>query len=188
MNDRRIVSSLGECRSNLPCQLDVIFNHKDAHEFSNGGNLKPYRELGCEEVIVLTFACCLVLKIILEFYLYVWREAIRCGDVDSAKVWTPLNIMAVAITDRAEELLVPANRAKELRRKLIFCFDVVSECICVANVRNFEARFIKFGPDLQMMPGETGVLPKNKFAIIIDVASGWQRRFGFAPEIRAFAC
>ncbi len=139
-------------------------------------------------MIVLTFACCFVLIIILEFYLSVWREAIRCGDVDSAEVLTPLNIMTVAITDRAEELLVPANRAKELRRKFIFCFDVVSECICVANVRNLEARFIKFGPDLQMMPGETGILPKNKFAIIIDVAPGWQRGFGFAPEIWALAC
>src|SRR5437660_3164869 len=93
--------------------------------------------------------------------------------------------MAVAIGDRAKQLLVPANGAKELRRKLIFCFDVVSERICVANVRNFEPRFIKFGPDLQMMPGETGILPKNKFAIIIDVASGWQRGFGFAPKIWA---
>ena len=96
--------------------------------------------------------------------------------------------MAEAIIDRAEKLLVPANRAKDLRRKLIFCFNVVSECIRVANIRNLEARFIKFGPHLQMMPGETGILPKNKFAIIIDIASGWQRGLGFAPEIWAFAC
>ena len=117
-----------------------------------------------------------------------WREAIRCGDVDSAEVWTPLNIMAVAIVDRAEELLVPAKRAKELRRKLIFCFDVVSECIRVANVRNLEPRFINFGPHLQIMPGETGILPKNKFAIIIEVASGRQCGFGFAPKIWALTC
>src|ERR1700747_3523419 len=116
------------------------------------------------------------------------RKAIRYGDVDSAEIWTPLNIMAVAITDRAKQLLVPANGAKELRRELIFCFDVVSECICVANVRNFEPRFVKFDPHLQMMPGETGILPKNKFAIIIDVAARRQRGFGFAPKIRAFAC
>ncbi len=127
-------------------------------------------------MIVLTFACCFVLIIILEFYLSVWREAIRRGDVDSAEVLTPLNIMTVAITDRAEELLVPANGAKELRRKLIFCFDVVSERIRVANMRNLEARFIKFRPDLHMTPGEAGILAKNKFAIIIDVAPGRQRR------------
>src|SRR4029077_8859069 len=100
----------------------------------------------------------------------------------------PLSIMAVAIADRSKQLLVPANGAKELRRKLVFCFDVVSERICVANMRNFEPRFINFGPDLQIMPGKTGILPKNKFAIIIDVVSGWQRRLGFTPEIRAFAC
>ena len=67
MNDHRIVPSLGECRSNLSCQLDIIFNYKDAHGFSNGGKLKPNRELGCEQVIILTFACCFVLKVILEF-------------------------------------------------------------------------------------------------------------------------
>src|SRR5215469_8629188 len=151
-------------------------------------SLKPYRELGCEQVIVLTCSCCFMLIIILEFYLCVWREAICCGDVDSAEVWTPLNIMAEAIIDCVEELLVPANRTKELRRELIFCFDVVSKCICVANMRNFEARFIKFGPDLQMVPGKTGVLAKNKFAIIIDVASGRQGGFGFPPKLWAFAC
>jgi hypothetical protein len=35
MNDHRIVPSLGERRSNLPCQLDIIFNHKDAHGYGN---------------------------------------------------------------------------------------------------------------------------------------------------------
>src|SRR5215472_10561211 len=95
--------------------------------------------------------------------------------------------MAEAIIERAEDLLIPANRTKELRRKLIFCFDVVSERICVANIRNLEPRFIKFGPQLQMMPGEAGVLSKNKFAIVIDVTSRWQRRFGFAPKIWALA-
>ena len=134
-------------------------------------------------MIVLTFACGVVLIVILEFYLRVWREAIRCGDVDSAEVSTPLNIMAVAITDCAEELLVPAKRAKELRRKLIFCFDVVSERICVANMRNLEARFIKFDPHLQMTPGKAGVLPKNELAIIVDVASWRQRGFGFPPKV-----
>src|SRR2546422_9629408 len=99
-------------------------------------------------MIVIARAGGFVLKTVLQFQLRVWRETIGCGNVDPAEVWTPANVMAVAITDRAEELLVPANRAKELRGKFVFRFDIISECICVSHARYFEARFINLGPHL----------------------------------------
>src|SRR5262249_50931488 len=99
-----------------------------------------------------------------------------------------LNIMTVAIADGAEELLVPANSAKELRRKFVFRFDVVSECIGVSHSRHLKTGFIKFDPHLQMMPRETGILPQNKFAIVIDVVAGRQRGFGFPSKIWALTC
>src|SRR6266403_2478922 len=39
-----------------------------------------------------------------------------------------------------------------------------------------------------MPPGKTDVLPKNEFAIIINVTPRRQRRCGLAPKIWAFAC
>src|SRR5439155_15408661 len=38
------------------------------------------------------------------------------------------------------------------------------------------------------MPGETGVLPENKFPVIADTASWRQRLFRFRPKIWAVAC
>src|SRR2546430_14846902 len=117
-----------------------------------------------------------------------WREAISYGDVDPAEVFTPMNVMAVAITDGPEELLIPAKRAEELRREFVFGFDVIGERICVSHTRYFKACFIELCPHLEMMPGEAGILSKNKFSIILDIAPGRQRRFGFAPKIWALAC
>src|SRR5215467_15945541 len=114
-------------------------------------------------------------------------ETISRGDVDSFEVWTPVLVTADAITDCVEELLVPTNRTKKLRRKLVFRFDVISERVCISHARHFKARFIKLGPNLQMTPGETDVLPENIFSVIIDIASGRQRRFCFASKIWALA-
>jgi hypothetical protein len=41
-----------------------------------------------------------------------WCETIGCSNVDPAEVWTPVNVMAEAIVDRAKELLIPPNRAE----------------------------------------------------------------------------
>src|SRR6266542_3680449 len=138
-------------------------------------------------MIVIAGAGCLVLKTILQFQLRVWCKTIGCSDVDPAEVLAPANIMAVAIIDIAEELLVPTNRAKELRGKFVFRFDVIRECVCVSHSRHFEAGFVELGPKLQMTPGKTEVLHKDKFAIIIDVTSRRQRRFRLAPKVWAFA-
>src|SRR5262249_290899 len=95
--------------------------------------------------------------------------------------------MAVTVINCAKELLVPANGAKELRRKFVFRFDVIRECICVSHIRHFKSRFIKLGPNLKMTPGEADILPQNELTIIVDVAPGRNRGFGFVSKICAIA-
>src|SRR6266480_5149407 len=136
-------------------------------------------------MIVIAGASCLVLKTILQFQLRVWCKTIGCGDVDPPEVLTPANIMAVAIIDIAKKLLVPTKRAKELRGKFVFRFDVISECVCVSYSRYLEARFVKLDPYLQMAPCKTGILPKNELTIIIDITSRRQRGFRLLPKIWA---
>src|SRR5215469_15247649 len=95
-------------------------------------------------------------------------EAIGSGNVDSAKVWTPVFFTAKAIVNFVEYLLVPTDSPKELRRKLVFGFNVIGKRVRVSHVRNLETPFIKLGPQLQVMPCETDVLPQNKLSIIAD--------------------
>ena len=111
-----------------------------------------------------------MLKTVLQFYLRVRREAICRRDVDSFEIWTPMLVTAEAITDCVKELLVPAKRAKKLRRKFVFGFDVISERVRISHIRDFKTRFIKLSPQLQVMPREADVLSKNKFSIVADVA------------------
>src|SRR5436305_7954674 len=138
-------------------------------------------------MIVIAGAGCLVLKTILQFQLRVWCKTIGCSDVDPTEVLTPANIMAVAIIDIAEELLVPTKRAKELRSKFVFRFHVISECVCVSYSRYLESRFVKLDPYLQMAPCKTGILPKNKLTIIIDITSRRQRWFRLLSYIWAIS-
>src|SRR5262249_34441873 len=128
-----------------------------------------------------------MLKAVLQFQLRVRGETIRRGDVDSIEVWTPVLVTADAIIDFAEELLVPANRAKKLRHKFVFVLDIIRESVRISDIWHFKTRFIKLGPDLQMMPCEADVLSKNKFSIIADITSGRQRRLGSTPKIRTLA-
>src|ERR1043166_3331570 len=129
-----------------------------------------------------------MLKTVLQFYLRVSRETISRGDVDSFKVRTPVLVTTEAVADSIEQLLVPANRAKELRRKLVFCFDVISERVHISHVWHLESRLVQLCPNLQMMPRETGVLSKDEFPVIADIVPGRQCRFGFAPKIWSLAC
>ena len=96
-------------------------------------------------------------------------------------------VTADAITDRVEELLVPAERAKQLRRKFVFGFDVISERVRISHIRDFKTRFIKLGPQLQVMPCEADVLSKNKLSIVTDVPTWRQRRFCFTSKIWTLA-
>src|SRR6478672_1100115 len=70
-----------------------------------------------------------------------------------------------------------------MRRKFVFRFDVISKRVRISHVRDFKTRFIKLGPQLQVMPCEADVLSKNKLSIVTDVPTGRQRRFGFTPKI-----
>src|SRR4029077_2539716 len=96
-------------------------------------------------------------------------------------------LSAVAIIDCVEYLLVPTNSAKQLRRKFVFRFDVISKRVCIAHVRNLKTHFIKLGPQLQVMPCEADILSKDKLSIVVDVPTGRQRRFRFTPKIRTLA-
>src|SRR5262245_59779266 len=102
------------------------------------------------------------------------REAVCRSDVDSFKIRTPTLGTADAITDFVEDLLVPADRAKQLRRKFIFGFNVIREGISVSHIRDFKTRFIEFGPKLQVMPCEADVLSENEFSVVADVPTGRQ--------------
>src|SRR5262245_12154305 len=99
-----------------------------------------------------------MLVTVLQFYLCVCGEAIGSGNVDPAKVWTPVFFTAMAIIDFAEYLLVPTDSTKELRRKLVFGFNVIGKRVRVSHVRNLKTSFVKLCPQLQVMPCETDVL------------------------------
>src|SRR5881398_449310 len=145
-----------------------------AWEWKQNRWLKPDGKLRSKQMIIVSWAGSFVLKIILQFQLGVLGEAISYGDVDPTEVFTPANVMAVAIIDGPEELLIPAKCAEELRRKFVFGFDIIRKCICVAHTRYFKARFIELRPHLEMMPSEAGILSKNKFSIIVDIPPGRQ--------------
>src|SRR4030095_9106003 len=55
------------------------------------------------------------------------------------------------------------------------------------DARNLETGFVNFRPHLQMMPGETCVLPQNQFPEIADITAGRHRWLGFSPEIGTVA-
>src|SRR5260221_4769229 len=88
-----------------------------------------------------------VLKAVLELELCVSGETVGQCTVDPPHVIAPGRATSFAIADRGEELLVPSQCTKELGSELVFCLEVISECIGVANARDFEAGFIEFGPD-----------------------------------------
>src|SRR5690242_13203181 len=123
-------------------------------------------------MVVLTLACCFVLVIILQFDLCVRRETIRGGNVDSAEIRAPIDILAKTIIDFREKLLVPPNGTEELWRKFVFSFHVVRNCIGVSDMRHFESRFVDFRPNLKMTPCEARILSEDEFAIIVQIASG----------------
>src|SRR5207253_603823 len=99
-----------------------------------------------------------VLKTILQLQLRMRGKAVACCHVDSSEILAPAKITSCAVVNAAEKLLVPTKRAEELRCDFIFGLQIVSERIRIADSRDLKARFIKFRPHLQVMPGETDVL------------------------------
>src|SRR5205085_591712 len=55
----------------------------------------------------------------------------------------------------------------------------------IADARHFEARFVKFRPQLKVVPGERHVLPEDKLAVIADPMTAWKGRRGFGEKVRA---
>ena len=74
-------------------------------------------------------------------------EAVDREGVDAPEVAAP-----ALIVDAVEELMIPSERAGKLRGELVFRFEVVGESIRVSDIRNLEARFVKFRPELPLMP------------------------------------
>src|SRR4029077_6854443 len=57
----------------------------------------------------------------------------------------------------------------------------------ISHIRNFKTRFVKLGPQLQMMPREADVLSQNKLSIVANVLPRRSRMFGLTPKIWALA-
>src|SRR5438128_12610289 len=98
-------------------------------------------------MIVITRTSGLLLKTVLELQLSVRRKTICRRDVDLTEVVPP----AFVIVDLAEDLLVPAECAENLRRELIFRFEVVRASVGVAHPLHFEARSVNFRLPFQML-------------------------------------
>src|SRR5438045_6117889 len=92
--------------------------------------------------------------------------------------------MFIVFTDCAEDLLIPTECGKELRGDLVFCFKIIGKGVRVANAWHLKTRFISFGPELKMMPGEGEILGENNFPIVTDATAGRQRKGGVSGEIR----
>src|ERR1700704_4745261 len=104
-------------------------------------------------------------------------------DIDPPEVLAPPHLCSSTNVDLVEKLLVPAECAEKLGSEFVLRFQVVSERIRITNTRNFETRFIKLRPQLQMMPGNADVLAQNQFPIIADITTERQAVRGFGPEI-----
>src|SRR5437763_17009251 len=92
-------------------------------------------------------------------------------NIGPTEIPTPAKSSHSSSIDAGKELLVPAKCAEELRSDFIFCFKIICKGVRVADPRHLEARFVKFRPHLQMVPGKAGILPQNKFAKIAKVAT-----------------
>ena len=99
----------------------------------------------------------------------------------------PADRFSAADIDLTEELLVPAERAEKLRSEFVLRFQVIRERVRVTDARNLKTGLVNFRPDLQMMPGETCVLPHNQLPVIADITAGRQGLLGFSPEIGTVA-
>src|SRR5207302_2555104 len=57
----------------------------------------------------------------------------------------------------------------------------------VTGVQTCALPILKFGPELEVMPGEADVLAQNALVVIADITAIRQRPHRFGPEIRAIA-
>src|SRR4029077_8147937 len=106
-------------------------------------------------------------------------------SVDPPQILTPAQTTLSSVVDGSKNLLVPAQRAEKLRCKFIFSFKIIGERVCVTDPRNFKTRFVNFRPQLQVMPGEAGILTENEFVVITNVAARRQGLFRLRSQINA---
>ena len=151
------------------------------------GCLETQRELRRNQMIVVAWTGSFLLKTVLQLELRVRCEAIAGRDINTPNIIAPGNTSSISVGHIAEELLVPADRAEKLRSEFVFRFEIINKCVGVADARDFETRFVKFGPELQVMPGEADILAQNAFVVIADITAIRQRPHRFGPEIRAIA-
>src|SRR4051812_34565298 len=79
---------------------------------------------------------------VLQLSLQIVGEPIAQSDIDASDVITPLHFGS-CVSDRAVELLIPAQGAEQLRSDLIFRLQVVGKGIGVPDEWSFEASFVK---------------------------------------------
>jgi len=107
---------------------------------------KTHGQLCRDQVIVVVRTGGFPLKAILQLQLGMRCKTVACCRVDPPEILAPANLPTRAVGDVAEELLIPTERAEELRREFVFRLKIVSECIRVAHPRDFELRLVKFRP------------------------------------------
>ena len=107
-----------------------------------------------------------------ELFLRLRGVTVAEREIEPRQVIAPWNPVAFAIRNGREKLLVPTQSAEELGRNFVFGLDVIGEGVCVADIRDFETRFIDFSPELEVMPLEADVLGENLLVIVADTATG----------------
>src|ERR1700736_3109720 len=98
---------------------------------------------------------------VLQFDLEVIGESVAKGSIHPRCIIVPTYAPAVAVVNRAEQLLIPAKTSKQLWSNLVFRFHVIGNTVSIADLRNLKARLKSFGPNLPVMPLETDILPEK---------------------------
>lgn len=85
-----------------------------------------------------------------------------------------------------EELLIPADCGKKLRRKFILSLDVIANRVDISESRHLETNFVRFGPQLPMAPGKGDVLPEQKLMKIPYRTMKRDNWLGGIGQVRTF--
>jgi len=144
-------------------------------------------ELRGEHVSEIAQSIRFVLEAVLQLELSVGGEPVAGGDVRAPEIVSPRRGAAGTVRHVAEELLVPAHGAEELRREFVFRLQVIGECIGIGETWNLKARLEKFRPQLPVVPGKADILREDAFVVIADVTAERQGRRRFLPEIGTVA-
>jgi len=81
---------------------------------------KTHGQLCRDQVIVVAWTSGFLLKAILQLQLDMRCKAVAGCHVDPPEILAPANLTTCVVGDVAEELLIPTERAEELRREFVF--------------------------------------------------------------------